>query len=195
MNQQQRGKQAGLVAAACGSLLLGLPLIPRAVQAQITPNPAGSTICPPTSSSQTAPGYGSGPTQTGPSPGATERLTQQPTRVLQPPLPETRQAPIARVLPTGQQLNVKLINRTGTSVNYEAIGDTNFRTLPPNTATTLQRLKLPTTLTLDRPDGGLITLNTRSMPGMLEVTLYPTSNFDLDKSVIRVQPTGLVFSN
>ncbi len=115
--------------------------------------------------------------------------------VLQPPLPGTRQAPIAYVQPTSGTVDVQLINRTGSPLNYEAIQYTDYRLLPTNGSYTLQNLPLPTTITLRRTDGGFICFLTQSQPGRLTLYLYPTANFNDDAGALRIQQGGVVYLN
>lgn len=60
----------------------------------------------------------------------------------------------------------------------------------------LQGLKTPVTVTFDRPDGGLLRVNTTSSAiDMLEISLRETTALDIDKSALTVQEDGSVFVN
>jgi len=115
--------------------------------------------------------------------------------VTQPPLSSQRQDPIAFVMPKGREVTVQLVNQTGTTVNYEAIAATDYLPLKAGETKTLSGLNLPTTIALDRGDGGFLQLSTQSQPGLLKVYLYSTNNFNDDEGVLRIQPRGAVYLN
>ncbi|MEG3938113.1 MULTISPECIES: hypothetical protein [unclassified Microcoleus] len=187
-----------------GTLLIGLPIIPLAASA--TPL---STLksCPgiyyeePYNSNVRVP-------QGCQSNAASQRLNQQelgqnmvpparPTNVTQPPLPETRQTPIATVMPIAGEVSVKLTNSTNASISYQAIGHTESRMLARGAEIILQNLPTPVTVTMVRADGGLLKVipMSSSEKGMLEVSIDETSNFDGNQGVLRIQPDGQVFLN
>jgi len=112
-----------------------------------------------------------------------------------PPLPEQLQPPSAKVIPINGKLIVKLVNRTGAPITYQAIGDTRERTLPGFTNVTLQALKPPTTLTFYRQDRGLLRVHPQSSLGMLTVTFTAAADFNLDNNVMTIQENGAVFLN
>lgn len=85
---------------------------------------------------------------------------------------------------------MQLINRTGAPVRYEAIQDTGYRLLPPDASVMLQGLNLPTTIALNRADGGFIQFVTESQPGMLTLNLYPTSRFMIMPEQCGFRPGG-----
>lgn len=113
--------------------------------------------------------------------------------VNQRPVPVRPESPLTRVNLPGNRVNVRLINKTGTTLNYQAIGHTNYRSLPTEFQDTLRNLPAPSTIMLDRPDGGHMRFTTRSQPGFLEIYIYPQANFDDNKGVLEIQPTGLVY--
>jgi hypothetical protein len=113
-----------------------------------------------------------------------------------PPLPEGWSQEIAIAIPVNNQLSISVINNTGTTVDYEVVGDTDRRELMMDDSVMLQGIALPTTLTFVRPDGGFVELlATTSQEGMLELVLTPTATFDNAQSVVRVQEGGQVFLN
>ena len=131
---------------------------------------------------------------TGPS---TAPLTQKPrsSSKFQPPLPSQQEASVASVLVSGGQVDARIINRTGIAVSYEAIQETDYTQLSPGSRVTLQDLRTPTTIMLDRLDRGNLRISTRAFPGLLEVSLYPTANLNDDKGVVRIQESGAVYLN
>jgi hypothetical protein len=94
-------------------------------------------------------------------------------------------------------VNLNLVNKTGATINYQVLGDTNQRSLQPRSDVTLQTLKAPVNITFERPDGGLIRVSPQasSQPGMLTVTFTETTDLDADKKAMTVQETGDVFLN
>jgi hypothetical protein len=128
------------------------------------------------------------PTPTSPVPDST-------TEPATPPLPETQQVPSTTIQPLNGRVNIQLNNETAAAVNYQVIGDTNQRSLAGKSAATLQDLKVPTTLTFKRQDGGLLQVTTTpaSEQGTLEVTLRETTDLGTDKSTLRVQEQGGVY--
>lgn len=115
---------------------------------------------------------------------------------VQPPLPESQQAPSALVTPVDGKLNIKLINATNAVVNYQVVGDTNQRTLTGDTDVTLQNIATPVTVTFERQDRGLLKVTpTATSAGLLEVILDETTSLDQGKGTIRVEKGGAVFVN
>jgi hypothetical protein len=156
----------------------------------VTPTTPGTTPpspCPPASPSATTPPI---------LPGTTPSPTPAPGSVIQPPLPEQQQAPIARVMPIQGRVNIRLNNTTNAVVFYQVVGDTEQRSLAGNSQVTLQNLSAPITLTFSRQDRGLLrpTLSEASM-GLLEVTLDATTDLAEDRTTIRVQQDGAVLVN
>jgi len=112
-----------------------------------------------------------------------------------PPLPEQLQPPSATVIPINGRLMVKLVNRTGAPITYQAIGDIRERILPGFANITLQALKPSITLTFYRQDRGLLRVRPQSSSGMLTVTFTATTDLSLDKNVMTIQENGAVFLN
>ncbi|MBD2355267.1 hypothetical protein H6G41_11660 [Tolypothrix sp. FACHB-123] len=117
-------------------------------------------------------------------------------RPIQPPIPENRQSAIATVTPTAGTVNVKLKNNTNAGISYQAIGYTQPRYLAGGQEFILQDLPTPVSITLVRPDGGLIKVMPMSTSqGTLSVSLDETTNFNNDQGVLRIQRDGQVFLN
>lgn len=115
---------------------------------------------------------------------------------IQPPLPEQQQPPATTVLLNQGKVNIKLINRTGAQIAYQAIGNTEPRSLPGKSDITLKNLVAPITVTFKREDGGLLNATGRSPTlGVLELTLDATTDLGIDKQSLQIQPTGDVFLN
>ena len=113
------------------------------------------------------------------------------------PTPEQQQAASARINPVNGRIAVRLVNETGANITYQIIGDSNERSLPGESAITLQTLLTPTTITFYRPDYGLLMARPRTtaQPGVLEVRFAATTDLGMDKNALTVEPTGAVFLN
>ncbi len=115
---------------------------------------------------------------------------------VQPPLPEERSQPIAKVMPMNGLVNVRLKNNTNAPVSYEAIGYTQRRFLPGGEETVLRNLPTPVTVTFVRQDKGLVdVIPTSTQQGSLEVSLDESKNLDDNQGVLRIQRDGQVFLN
>ena len=190
----------GRWSAIAGSLLFGIPVgvfAARPAAAQLNPCPSifqefgiQRPGCP--GVAPIVPGQQVTPIQ----PTAPGGLVTPRTNVIQPPLPEARQEPVAYVNPTAGNVDIRLINQTGTEVNYEVIADTDERILEPDADVMLQGLSVPTTLAVFRPDGGLVSISTNTATdGMLEVTLNSATQLGNDENTLRIQEDGSVFLN
>lgn len=110
------------------------------------------------------------------------------------PAPEVQFVPKAQVTLTGNRITITLTNKTNAAISYQAIGDTQIRTLPGRGTVTLQGLQVPTTLTFDRQDFGLLTVTPKqTAPGTIEVTLDATASLTADETTLRVEDNGSVF--
>ncbi len=113
-----------------------------------------------------------------------------------PPLPEDRSVAIATAIPVNNQLSIRLVNDTGTTVTYEVLGETTKRELMGGESAMLQGISLPATITTVRPDNGLIDVTAdASEAGMLEISLMQEPTLDDTQGVIRIQSDGQVFVN
>jgi hypothetical protein len=96
-------------------------------------------------------------------------------------------------LPKGQ-VDITLVNQTGTVVTYQVLGDTAERRLPPKMKQTLQRLPTPTNMSFYRPDRGPIDAKVQAKaPGELQLIFRRGPNFDRDNSFLSVLDSGQVF--
>ncbi len=191
---QNLRKQAGLLAAIGGSLLIGLPAgaMPRmqteSLVSQTNPSP---------SIFQEAPYNRTRREPISPvTPGATPTQPAAPGPVTQPPLPEERQAPSAMVMLMDGRLNIRLVNETGANISYQVIGDTDQRSLQGKSDVMLRDLSPPISVTFRREDGGLISVTTQpSEKGMLEARFTETTDLGMDRNTMRIQETGAVYLN
>lgn len=126
----------------------------------------------------------------------THALTPRPGQASMP-LPETQQSPSAAIAPANKQVDVVLVNETGATVVYQAVGETDTRLLPGEASVTLRGLDVPTTLTFQRQDSGLLSVTPvqTETQSQLEVTFDETTDLDLDKNVLTVNEAGQVYLN
>jgi hypothetical protein len=130
----------------------------------------------------------------------------KPTQTVKPnPAPETLITPDdavslppagTQIAPVNGTVTVKLVNKTNAAINYQAVGDTEFRTLAGAASITLQKLKTPITLSAYRQDRGFLNMMLKVIGNKtqaLEITLDATTDFSADKTIIRIESTGLVF--
>lgn len=123
---------------------------------------------------------------------------EQPLLLAQPVSPPQMKIPIQQ-----EGITVRLVNETAASITYEALGDTQPRTLTTGNETTLQNLNTPASLTFfyqdipkDRQIGeGLLQagLGIDNETGILDIVIRPTTNLDTDVSNIIIEPNGNVF--
>jgi hypothetical protein len=112
------------------------------------------------------------------------------------PFPEQQFIPKARVALIGNRVNLVLKNNTYATISYQVIGDTKPRTLAGRSSVSLQKLRTPVTLTLDRQDAGLLKVTPIALTntqGSLEVTLDTTTDLSADATTMRIENTGLIF--
>lgn len=110
----------------------------------------------------------------------------------QTPLP----APAVIVAPVGNRVSIAMMNETGAPIDYEVIGDTQYRSLGGTSEILLQNLSVPTTLTFRRQDGGLLQASLQTTAaGVLELRLSATTDFSRDRTALTIDRAGGVFIN
>ncbi len=112
------------------------------------------------------------------------------------PLPEGNQTALTTIALQAGQVNVRLKNQTNTSITYQAIGHTQQRTLTRGEDVLLQDLSAPVTMTLLRPDGGLVRVASgeNSKPGVLVLMLTEATGLSDSQNTVRIQSSGQVFA-
>jgi hypothetical protein len=161
-----------LMAIACGSIFVSIPIIPQVVSA-ISQRPLN-----PLSLQQT---------------NWESSMMAQTSPVIQPPQPTTQTPPVAVVQPVDGQVDVSLNNTTNATISYQVVGQTDERPLLDGEQTELLNLDLPATVTVVREDEGLIDVKiTSSEAGSLEVMLDEEPNLSGSNLNIRVQEDGQV---
>lgn len=125
-----------------------------------------------------------------------QQVPSQQNSVTEPSVRQQGQSPVATVALNNGSVNVRLVNDTGANVTYQVIGDTNERSLSGKSDIVLQNLRAPITVTFQREDGGLLSVNAQpSETGLLEVRLNETTDVAQDAKAMRIQSNGSVFLN
>ena len=126
-----------------------------------------------------------------------QQVPSESNTVTEPSLRQQGQTPVATVALTNGNVNVRLVNETGAEVTYQVIGDTDERSLTGKSDVVLQGLRAPVTVTFQRKDGGLLTVNAQpsSETGLLEVKLDETTDLSQDTKAMRIQNNGSVYLN
>ncbi len=114
---------------------------------------------------------------------------QEPTLLQQAPSPD------ARITPTGGMVTVKLVNNTNTTITYQAIGDTEERSLDARSSVTLQNLKTPTSVTFYRGDRGFLVVRPKVTGSTLQLTMSASDDLSVDKTFMEIKETGEVYLN
>lgn len=107
------------------------------------------------------------------------------------------QIPYTSITPANGRVNLQFINETGAAIEYQVIGDTQYRTLSGRSEMTLESLRLPTTFTFRRADSGFlkVTLYPDSSTGTLTLRVRETPDFSEDRTSVYVDQTGGVYLN
>lgn len=103
----------------------------------------------------------------------------------------------------GGSVSVRLVNNTTEAIAYEALGDTEPRSLEADGEIVLQNIQVPATVSFSYKD---IQKNRQTRAGlteaelqadtsgeMLNVVVSPTDELDSDVSVLTVESSGRVF--
>ncbi|MBE9186175.1 hypothetical protein IQ270_16150 [Microcoleus sp. LEGE 07076] len=177
-------KKISLLAATCGGLLVSLATIS---QAGGPPPQTGKPVSQPTPATE-KPVSEPMPAES-PSPNAMPAAPAD--------APPRFPMPAARVTPAEGMVVIKLVNTTNAPINYQVLGVTQPRTLGEQSEILLQNLKVPITLTYQRPDGGLLLVRPQAtaMPGMLQVSFGATTDLGTDTKSLEIQEDGRVFLN
>ena len=168
-------KKISLLTATCGGLLVSLATLS---QAGGPPPQQGKPVSEPMMPAMS------------PSPNG---MPSKPTTDAPPRFP----MPSARVTPTEGMVVIKLVNTTNALINYQIVGVTPPRTLGEQSEILLKNIKVPITLTYQRPDGGLMLVRPQAtaMPGMLQVSFGATTDLGADTKSMEIQEDGRVFLN
>jgi hypothetical protein len=107
------------------------------------------------------------------------------------------QVPYTSIKPINGQIRIHFINETGSPIDYQVIGDTQYRSLPGRSQMTLEKLRLPTTFTFRRADNGFlqVALTSDSSTGTLTLQVRETADFGADRTSVYVDQNGRVYLN
>lgn len=125
-------------------------------------------------------------------------VTTIPLRIAAEPVNAAVEQGSLYVRPAGGKVNIRFINETGAAINYEVIGETQYRTLAGRSQMLLENLPVPTTFTFRRADFGLLQVSLQGnapASGTLTVRVRETLDFALDRTTIHVEPSGGVVLN
>ncbi len=182
-------KKTSLLAATCGGLLLSLATISLAGG----PPPQGKPVSQPAA---TPPAQGKPVSQPAATPPAGKPVST-PTPAMSQDAPPRFPFPGARVTPVDGMVTIKLVNTTNATINYQVIGITQSRTLGEQSEISIKNLKIPVTLTYQRPDGGLVLVRAQATAtaGMLQINFGATTDLGADTKSLEIQEDGKVFLN
>ncbi len=122
--------------------------------------------------------------------GQSQRQGPQPAPV---PPAQLKEPTVTMSLPKGQ-VNIALVNQTGTAITYQVLGDTEERRLPIDAKYILQRLSAPANMSFYRPDRGPIDATIQATaPGELQLIFKRGPDFDHDHTALTVLDSGQVF--
>ena len=185
-------KKISFLAATCGGLLVSLATLS---QAGGPPPQQGKPVSQPTPAATPATGKPvSEPSPTmSPSPAASPKPNVMPAQ----DAPARFPMPSGRVTPMEGMVVIKLVNTTNAVINYQVIGVTPPRTLGEQSEMLLKNMKVPITLTYQRPDGGLLLVRPQATatPGMLQVSFGATTDLGVDTKSMEIQEDGKVILN
>ena len=115
-----------------------------------------------------------------------------------PPLPEHQQVPSLTLASKQSHLNIQLVNETNAPIVYQAIGMTNGRIVSAGSSVNLRGLTVPTTLTFQRQDGGLLRATVGELGSnsqTLQLVLDETADLGDSNVALNVESSGTVFLN
>lgn len=116
-----------------------------------------------------------------------------------PATPDTaqpEQPPVASLTLVDGKFNIRFVNETGAAIEYQVIGQTEYRTLGGRSEISLQDLTTPTTFTFRRKDSGFLDVSLQSTAGnTVTMLVRETSDFRADRTSLYVDRQGRVFLN
>jgi hypothetical protein len=105
------------------------------------------------------------------------------------------QPAVATIRSANGKINVKLVNRTNALIRYQAIPETQERSLPRVSTYTLQQIDVPSYLTFYREDRGFLRVKVTAEGNQLTLMFDVTDNFGTDRTSLEVRADGKVFLN
>ncbi len=112
-------------------------------------------------------------------------------------LAQVTPTPDSAMTPVDGKINIRFVNETGAVIEYQIIGDTEFRILGGEAEMTLQNIPVATTLTFRRQDAGLLKVKFRAddPSGTIVVNVSATTDFGQDRTTLNVDREGRIFFN
>lgn len=108
------------------------------------------------------------------------------------------QIPFTSITPVNGRVTIHFINETGSAIDYQVIDDTEYRSLPGRSQTSLDNLPTPTTFTFRRADNGFLQVTVQPdspQAGSLTMRVRETPNFAADRTTVYVDQHGSVYLN
>jgi hypothetical protein len=105
--------------------------------------------------------------------------------------------PDSAMTPVNGKVSIRFVNGTGAEIEYQVVGDTEYRTLAGNAEMTLKDLPVAATLTFRRKDSGLLRVQFRAdePTGTIVVNVGATTDFALDRTTLYIDQQGKIFFN
>jgi hypothetical protein len=105
--------------------------------------------------------------------------------------------PDSAMTPVNGKVSIRFVNETGADIEYQVVGDTEYRTLAGNAEMTLKDLPVAATLTFRRKDAGLLRVQFRAddPTGTIVVNVGATTDFALDRTTLYIDQQGKIFFN
>jgi hypothetical protein len=105
--------------------------------------------------------------------------------------------PDSAMTPVNGKVSIRFVNETGAEIEYQVVGDTEYRTLAGNAEMTLKDLPVAATLTFRRKDSGLLRVQFRAddPTGTIVVNVGATTDFALDRTTLYIDQQGKIFFN
>lgn len=105
--------------------------------------------------------------------------------------------PDSAMTPVNGKVSIRFINETGAEIEYQVVGDTEYRTLAGDREMTLKELPVATSLTFRRKDSGLLRVQFRAddPTGTIVVSVSATNDFALDRTTLYIDQNGMIFFN
>jgi len=105
--------------------------------------------------------------------------------------------PDSAMTPVNGKVSIQFINETGADIEYQVVGDTEYRTLAGDGEMILKDLPVATSLTFRRKDSGLLRVQFRAddPTGTIVVRVSATTDFALDRTTLYIDQQGMIFFN
>ncbi len=131
-----------------------------------------------------------------------QEIKPAPPVLIAPPVEDIQRAD-GSVVPAEGSVMIRLINKTNAKIRYQFLGDlsNNQKILDAQSESKFVKLPVPVSLTFRRIDNGFLKVtlkpgNIQSFgAGVLEIELGETSDFDVDRISLWINPKGDIYLN